>query len=128
MSVNTSSSYQQKRTSSSSRTQPRRTPPPGSRFRHRSLSDMTKSPRSETGSKKNDLRARYWKYMFDNFQRAVDSIYQTCEQDESIVECKVRDSFLQHDRLFVFFFFLVNFLIKAVNVNKTLKNKIFIFN
>ncbi|KAK7009489.1 S phase cyclin A-associated protein in the endoplasmic reticulum-like isoform X1 [Biomphalaria glabrata] len=86
--VNTSSSYQQKRTSSSSRTQPRRTPPPGSRFRHRSLSDMTKSPRSETGSKKNDLRARYWKYMFDNFQRAVDSIYQTCEQDESIVECK----------------------------------------
>ncbi|KAH9488551.1 hypothetical protein Btru_061807, partial [Bulinus truncatus] len=86
--LNVSSSSHQKRTNSTTRTQPHRTPPPGTRFRHRSLSDMTKSPRSETGSKKNDLRARYWKYMFDNFQRAVDSIYQTCEQDESIVECK----------------------------------------
>ena len=79
-----------KRAGSSSRSQSYRTPPPGSRIRHRSLSDIAKSPRSEAGSKKNvDLRARYWKYMFDNFQRAVDSIYQTCEQDESVVECKV---------------------------------------
>ncbi|XP_059161498.1 S phase cyclin A-associated protein in the endoplasmic reticulum-like isoform X2 [Physella acuta] len=82
------SSSQQKREGSSSRCHSHRTPPPGSRFRHRSLSDMAKSPRSDAGSKKNDLRARYWKYMFDNFQRAVDSIYQTCEQDESVVECK----------------------------------------
>ncbi|CAL1531856.1 unnamed protein product [Lymnaea stagnalis] len=85
---NSRSSSQQKRAGSSSRSQAHRTPPPGSRFRHRSLSDMAKSPRSDAGSKKNDLRARYWKYMFDNFQRAVDSIYQTCEQDESVVECK----------------------------------------
>ncbi|KAK3743773.1 hypothetical protein RRG08_043505 [Elysia crispata] len=82
------SSSQQKRTGSSSRVQNHRTPPPSYRSRHRSLSDMAKSPRSDAGSKKNDLRARYWKYMFDNFQRAVDSIYQTCEQDESVVECK----------------------------------------
>ncbi|BFZ01533.1 hypothetical protein BsWGS_04572 [Bradybaena similaris] len=77
------SSSLQKR--SSSRSKSHRTPPPGSRARHRSLSEMAISPRSD---KKNDLRARYWKYMFDNFQRAVDSIYQTCEQDESVVECK----------------------------------------
>lgn len=82
------SSSQQKRTGSSSRVQSHCTPPPSYRSRHRSLSDMAKSPRSDAGSKKNDLRARYWKYMFDNFQRAVDSIYQTCEQDESVVECK----------------------------------------
>ena len=40
-------------------------------------------------SKKIDLRARYWAFLFDNLQRAVDEIYQTCEVDESIVECKV---------------------------------------
>ncbi len=39
--------------------------------------------------KKVDLRARYWAFLFDNLQRAVDEIYQTCEADESIVECKV---------------------------------------
>lgn len=34
------------------------------------------------------LRARYWSYLFDNFHRAVDEIYGTCENDESIIECK----------------------------------------
>lgn len=58
-----------------------------------------KSPaRSRSGSrklsgsfsgKKNDLRARYWSYLFDNLKRAVDEIYGTCEADESIVECQV---------------------------------------
>lgn len=54
------------------------------------MSELTKSPCSEHGPKKSsvDLRARYWKFLFDNFQRAVDAIYQTCEQDESVVECK----------------------------------------
>ncbi|XP_038079057.1 S phase cyclin A-associated protein in the endoplasmic reticulum-like isoform X2 [Patiria miniata] len=39
-------------------------------------------------AKKMDLRARYWAFLFENLQRAVDEIYQTCEADESIVECK----------------------------------------
>jgi len=34
------------------------------------------------------LRARYWSYLFDNFHRAVDEIYNTCDHDESIIECK----------------------------------------
>lgn len=38
-------------------------------------------------SQKN-LRARYWSYLFDNLHRAVDEIYATCENDESIIECK----------------------------------------
>lgn len=88
-----------KRTGSSSRSNSHRTPPPGSRFRHRSLSNMTKSPRSEFDTK-NDLRARYWKYMFDNFQRAVDSIYQTCEQDESVLECKEVIMMLEQSKRF----------------------------
>ena len=68
-----------------------KTPPREHRQRHQSTSEQTKSPSSERGPKKNsvDLRARYWKFLFDNFQRAVDGIYQTCEQDESVVECKV---------------------------------------
>ena len=52
--------------------------------------DLTKSPKSDSGSKKPDRRARFWKFLFDNLQRAVDAIYETCEQDESEVECKVR--------------------------------------
>ncbi|KAJ8318369.1 hypothetical protein KUTeg_003460 [Tegillarca granosa] len=50
--------------------------------------DLIKSPKSDNGSRKPDLRARYWKFLFDNLQRAVDAIYETCEQDESVVECK----------------------------------------
>ncbi|XP_033634291.1 S phase cyclin A-associated protein in the endoplasmic reticulum-like [Asterias rubens] len=46
------------------------------------------STASTTATKKVDLRARYWAFLFDNLQRAVDEIYQTCEADESIVECK----------------------------------------
>ncbi|XP_041464189.1 S phase cyclin A-associated protein in the endoplasmic reticulum-like [Lytechinus variegatus] len=44
--------------------------------------------RKKAIAKKVDLRARYWAFLFDNLQRAVDEIYQTCEVDESIVECK----------------------------------------
>ncbi|XP_076101540.1 S phase cyclin A-associated protein in the endoplasmic reticulum-like isoform X1 [Mytilus galloprovincialis] len=50
--------------------------------------DLTRSPRSDGGTRKSDRRARYWKFLFDNLQRAVDAIYETCEQDESVVECK----------------------------------------
>lgn len=52
------------------------------------MSELTKSPKSDVG-KKPDLRARYWKFLFDNLQRAVDAIYETCEQDESALECRV---------------------------------------
>lgn len=43
-----------------------------------------------------DLRARYWAFLFDNLNRAVDEIYQNCEKDESIVECKEAIMVLQN--------------------------------
>jgi len=49
-------------------------------------------PASSVGSqatRKTDVRARYWAFLFDNLKRAVDEIYQTCETDESVSECKV---------------------------------------
>eukprot|EP00058_Branchiostoma_floridae_P024433 XP_002609923.1 hypothetical protein BRAFLDRAFT_85871 [Branchiostoma floridae] len=50
-------------------------------------SPRKKSP-GQTKGKKGDVRARYWAFLFDNLRRAVDEIYQTCEADESVVECK----------------------------------------
>ncbi|XP_078697296.1 S phase cyclin A-associated protein in the endoplasmic reticulum-like isoform X1 [Branchiostoma floridae x Branchiostoma belcheri] len=50
-------------------------------------SPRKKSP-GQTKGKKADVRARYWAFLFDNLRRAVDEIYQTCEADESVVECK----------------------------------------
>ena len=47
------------------------------------------SSQNSSGPKRGDLRARYWAFLFDNLARAVDEIYQTCEADESTVECKV---------------------------------------
>lgn len=35
-----------------------------------------------------DIRARYWGYLFENLRQAVDKIYLTCEDDQSIEECK----------------------------------------
>lgn len=40
--------------------------------------------------RRGSVRAHYWSYLFDNFHRAVDQIYWTCEMDESELECEVR--------------------------------------
>ena len=50
--------------------------------------DRRSSSANSVQSQKN-IRARYWSYLFDNFHRAVDEIYNTCEHDESIIECEV---------------------------------------
>ncbi|XP_049467852.1 S phase cyclin A-associated protein in the endoplasmic reticulum isoform X1 [Panthera uncia] len=47
-----------------------------------------KSPTKARHPRKIDLRARYWAFLFDNLRRAVDEIYETCESDQSVVECK----------------------------------------
>ena len=48
----------------------------------------------DTNSKKprktSDIRARYWAYLFDNLKRSVNEIYETCESEENINECKVK--------------------------------------
>lgn len=60
--------------------------------------------KNQTGNvKKPDIRSRYWAYLFDNLKRAVDEIYQTCENDASVSECKVT-FVLQKICLLSFFF------------------------
>eukprot|EP01135_Chromosphaera_perkinsii_P011093 Nk52_evm2s2340 gene=Nk52_evmTU2s2340 len=35
-----------------------------------------------------DLRARYWKHLFDSLHRAVDGLYYACECEEDVQECE----------------------------------------
>lgn len=82
-----------------------------------SLSSASTRVRSASvGRSRDDLRARYWAFLFDNLHRAVDEIYQNCEKDESVVECKEAIMILDnYTREF-------NGLIEWLNLNKRLES------
>nr|XP_034181232.1 S phase cyclin A-associated protein in the endoplasmic reticulum [Osmia lignaria] len=71
-----------------------RKPPSVPRVSHANTTKRSMKPTARVRSastgrdKKSELQARYWAFLFGNLQRAVDGIYQTCEEDENISECK----------------------------------------
>ncbi len=75
------------RDSSSSR--PRRLNPRSSAV---TSSNSSKTRRVRSASvgrdKRGDLQARYWAFLFENLRRAVDDLYNTCENDDSAPAAK----------------------------------------
>ncbi|XP_050542280.1 S phase cyclin A-associated protein in the endoplasmic reticulum [Daktulosphaira vitifoliae] len=46
--------------------------------------------------KRSELRNRSWIFLFDNLRRNIDEIYQICETDENVYECKEAIMVLQN--------------------------------
>lgn len=46
--------------------------------------------------KRSELRNRSWAFLFDNLRRNIDEIYQICESDENVYECKEAIMVLQN--------------------------------
>ena len=61
-----------------------------------SLTNVGTFKNNDVGEKRADveeIKTRYWKYLFDNLERSINEIYQTCENDNEISKCKVRKHF-----------------------------------
>ena len=72
-----------------------RTPEPSRHFgsRHVDAASLSRSSsnrpaRATLAVPAVDLKSRWWAYLFENLNRAVDELYTTCEVDESAVECE----------------------------------------
>lgn len=35
------------------------------------------------------MSSRYWTYLFENLERSISEIYEGCEKEENIRQCKV---------------------------------------
>ena len=50
---------------------------------------------TRSGSREGDEKTRFWNFLMDNLDRAVDAIYSVCDQNESVQQATVRsDEFL----------------------------------
>src|ERR1700722_979490 len=53
------------------------------------FSSSIDTPARQVDSNSSDIRSRYWTFLFDNLKRSIEQIYQTCESDQSPLQCKV---------------------------------------
>ncbi|KAH7642290.1 S phase cyclin A-associated protein in the endoplasmic reticulum [Dermatophagoides farinae] len=53
------------------------------------LESINRTRSASLGRTRNfERRSRYWTFLFDHLNRIIDEIYQNCEEDESIDECR----------------------------------------
>lgn len=36
-----------------------------------------------------ELTSRYWSYLFGNLERSISEIYDSCEKQDNVLQCKV---------------------------------------
>lgn len=37
-----------------------------------------------------EMASRYWTYLFENLERSISEIYEGCEKEENLRQCKVK--------------------------------------
>jgi hypothetical protein len=60
-----------------------------------------------------EMSSRYWTYLFENLERSISEIYEGCEKEENIRQCKVskiRNLYFKNNsciNLVMFFFTII---------------------
>lgn len=63
--------------------------------------DMYRNTTNAFSPRETDFPSRYWTFLYDNLKRSIEQIYQTCESDQNLLQCQVKNLIL-----LIFFFFI----------------------
>lgn len=58
-------------------------------IRHSTLNNRTSTTFFYDENDQVDVTTRYWSYLFNNLDQSIKYLYQTCENEQNIIKCKV---------------------------------------